>query len=90
MRSAKGEFWQQITDALRWRKRRRCFTPAERQSFSINGRCPWIGGTKRVRPWNALTDKREPSRAELADNLREGETVGYVESIAQRGEEVVE
>ena len=41
-----------------------------------------------MRPWNALADTREPSRAELADDFREGETVGNVESIIQRAEEV--
>ena len=36
--AAKGDFWQHVTDSLRWRNRWRLVTLEERQGYSVNAR----------------------------------------------------
>ena len=60
MRSKKGDFWQHIANALRWRSKWKLQDLPKKQSYADNGWCPWIAGPGRVRPWAVLNHDSEP------------------------------
>ena len=46
-RTPKGDFWQHIAGSLKGRQNWKLTTPEQRQGYSVNGWCPWLGGTSR-------------------------------------------
>ena len=86
-RTPKGDFWQHIATSLKWRQKWKFMAPHEREGYSVNGWCPWLGGSNCVRAWRASTEP-DPVRAEVFGYLKEGETREFIEALMQCCEEI--